>query len=122
MSCRSLEATTHRFVPDERGGVQTVVSDDPDDTRQVALVRDHLREETARFDRGDFGDPAAIHGHGMPGLAELEQSTDRFDVTYRDVAAGGEIRYRSADPTVVRALHDWFEAQLSDHGRHATGA
>lgn len=114
-----LDATTHVFDAMETGGVQTVVADDPDDREQVALVRDHLREEVERFRAGDFGDPATIHGHDMPGLAVLTASADRMTVSYRWVAAGAAITYRSDDPVVVEALHEWFAAQLRDHGTHA---
>ena len=115
-----LEATTHVFAPDTAGGIQTVVADDPAEDGQVDLIRGHLRAEAASFRRGDFGDPAEVHGHEMPGLDVLEASAPTLDVTYRDVPTGGQIRYRSDDPTVVRALYDWFAAQVSDHGRHAT--
>jgi len=115
-----LDETTHRFDADERGGVQTVVADDADDEAQVSLVRSHLRDEAERFRAGDFGDPATIHGDDMPGLDVLERRADRLEIEYRDVAAGGEIVFRSADPTVVDALHDWFSAQVVDHGEHAS--
>lgn len=114
-----LEATTHVFEPTGSGGVQTVVADDPNDAEQIALVREHLIDEAERFRRGDFGDPAMIHGQEMPGLAVLESSSDSLTVSYREVPAGGEITYRSTEPEVVQALHDWFAAQLSDHGQHA---
>ena len=114
-----LDATTHVFAPAEDGGVQTVTSDDPADEDQIALVRGHLRDEVAAFRLGDFGDPAAIHGHNMPGLSVLESSGDKLTITYRDVGAGGEVTYQSSDPAVVRALHEWFTAQLMDHGDDA---
>lgn len=114
-----LEATTHVFEPTESGGIQTVVADDPNDAEQIALVRGHLLDEAERFRRGDFDDPAMIHGSEMPGLAVLESSVGSLTVTYREVPAGGEITYRSAEPGVVQALHDWFAAQLADHGDHA---
>ena len=56
-----LDATTHRFDPDPDGLTQTVVVDDPSDSDQVALVREHVREAD-RIARGDFDDPAHIHG------------------------------------------------------------
>ena len=31
----------------------------------------------------------------------------------------GEIVYRSDEPRLVAALHQWFDAQLSDHGHDA---
>ena len=114
-----LEATTHVFTRTDEGGVQTVVSDDASDQEQIALIRGHLRDEVAAFKTGDFGDPATIHGHEMPGLATLEDSSGKLTITYRDTPAGGEVTYRSADSVVVQALHDWFEAQLMDHGDDA---
>lgn len=116
-----LDATTHVFDETERGGVQTVVADRRQDADQVALVRSHLRSERARFSAGDFGDPAEVHGHEMPGLKVLEARSDALVITYVDVPAGGRVTYRSQDPGVVAALHDWFAAQLADHGQHATG-
>jgi hypothetical protein len=61
-----LERTTHIFDDLPDGGLQQVVADDETDTAQIALIRVHLREEAVKFQRGDFGDPAAIHGDATP--------------------------------------------------------
>ena len=114
-----LEATTHTFDAADTGGVQTVVADNPTDQEQIALIRSHLQEEVQRFRRGDFGDPESIHGHDMPGLRTLAANADSLDITYGELDRGGEVVYASADPTIVTALHDWFAAQLRDHGAHA---
>lgn len=116
-----LDRTTHRFgrLPD--GGKQTVVADDARDRRQVALVRAHLREEAARFRRGDFTDPARIHGGRMPGLAELREGAGRIAVRYEREPSGASLRYATGEPRLVAALHAWFLAQVRDHGRHAQG-
>ena len=116
-----LERTTHVFERVETGGVQTVLSDDGD-AEQIRLIREHLSEEAERFARGDFHDPSMIHGPDMAGLHALVEGHDRMTVTYRDVESGGVIDYRSDDPTLVEAIHRWFDAQLSDHGDHAQGA
>jgi hypothetical protein len=114
-----LEATTHVFEKDRDGGVQTVVADDPGDVEQVRLVREHLREEAEAFRAGDYGDPAAIHGMEMPGLATLEARADEIEIRYEDVPEGGRIRYTTEAPALVSALHAWFDAQVMDHGAHA---
>jgi hypothetical protein len=117
-----LEATTHRFAPVPTGLVQTVVADDPAASDQVALVREHLVHEAARFRAGDYGDPARIHGDDMPGLAELEAGAEAIAVAYEDTPDGGRITFATDDPALVDALHRWAEAQMSDHGSHADPA
>ncbi|MEV6382024.1 aspartate carbamoyltransferase [Streptomyces sp. NPDC051773] len=114
-----LEETTHHFTPTKTGGVQDVVADQPDDATQVDLIRAHLRQEARAFSQGDFGDPAQIHGDSMPGLTELEDGYKRIEVRYRERADGATLTYTTEEPVLVDALHDWFEAQLSDHGGHA---
>lgn len=114
-----LDATTHRFASTDDGLVQTVVADDPSDGAQVGLVRSHLRAEASRFERGDFDDPARIHGEEMPGLDRLRRHGGRLTVTYRTITGGAEIRFRTSDPDLLEALHAWAGAQTSDHGDHA---
>ncbi|MFN2389352.1 MAG: aspartate carbamoyltransferase [Actinomycetota bacterium] len=114
-----LERTTHVFEPAPNGGVQRVISDDPADHKQIRLIREHLKAEAKAFARGDFGDPARIHGDAMPGLEELEENYGSIDVTFEPESDGGRITYQVSDPVLVEALHDWFEAQGSDHGAHA---
>jgi hypothetical protein len=113
-----LDATTHVFEKIGDGGLQTVVAD-AEDPEQIGLIREHLAEEADRFSRGDFHDPAMIHGEDMAGLHALVMGHERLRITYRDIERGGEIRYETDDPELVRALHAWFDAQLSDHGDHA---
>jgi hypothetical protein len=115
-----LERTTHIFTPQPQGGIQQVVADDPAATEQIALIRMHLQHEAAAFQQGDFGDPAAIHGDSMAGLAALRTSAGQIAITYRELPAGAELRFTTAEPGLIDALHAWFAAQRSDHGSHAT--
>jgi hypothetical protein len=116
-----LDATTHRFEPTGSGLVETVVADDATDAEQIGLIRGHLSHEAERFQRGDYRDPAAIHGDDMPGLAELEAGADAVRVTFERLAAGARLVFRSDDAELVDALHRWGEAQTADHGTHASG-
>ncbi|MEV4804345.1 hypothetical protein AB0K18_30450 [Nonomuraea sp. NPDC049421] len=114
-----LERTTHRFAKAATGGVQTVTSDDPGDAEQVRLIREHLTAEAAGFGKGDYGDPASIHGGEMPGLRELEQGHRRIAIRYAELPDGARITYTTTDASLIAALHAWFDAQVTDHGRHA---
>lgn len=114
-----LDATTHILTKTDDGGVQIVVADDERDHEQVARIRRHLAEERERFARGDFDDPAAIHGHDMDGLAALRAGYADIEVGYRDRPAGAQLTYTSDDPALVAAIHAWFDRQVLDHGAHA---
>jgi hypothetical protein len=114
-----LDATTHRFERTETGLVQTVTADDPDDGEQIALIREHLEDEASRFAAGDFDDPAAIHGEDMPGLTTLRDGAAEIDIQLEQLADGARLVYTTEDPGLIEALHQWAEAQVSDHGDHA---
>jgi len=86
---------------------------------QIRLIRDHLAEERDNFARGDFDDPAAIHGHDMEGVAELRARYAAVDVHYAERPDGAELVYTTDDPELVDAIHAWFDRQLMDHGADA---
>lgn len=114
-----LERTTHRFVPTDDGLLEEVSSDVRGDAEQIGLIREHLKHEVQRFRQGDFGDPARIHGTAMPGLKELSAGAGRIDISYADEPDGAALRFRTTEPELVDALHEWGAAQISDHGEHA---
>jgi hypothetical protein len=114
-----LDATTHTFTKTGDGGLQVVVADDPADAEQIALIRNHLAEERDNFARGDFDDPAAIHGHDMEGVAELRAGYADITVEYAETPDGAQLVYTSAEPELVDAIHAWFDRQVMDHGAHA---
>jgi hypothetical protein len=114
-----LMRTTHFFDDTPSGGIETITANDKSDARQIALIRSHLTAEATRFARGDFSDPAKVHGENMPGLAELRSAWNRLRVTYKKLPAGASLAYASGDPAVVSAVHAWFAAQRSDHAAHS---
>lgn len=115
-----LDQTIHVFQKTDNGGVQQVLIKEDADTDQVALIQQHLSQEALNFQAGNFGDPGQIHGEGMPGLALLRQRANDLQVRYTPVENGGQLEFISDAPEVIGAIHEWFDAQLSDHGTHAT--
>jgi hypothetical protein len=116
-----LAQTMHVFQPLEDGGLQAVTAKDPSNSAQIALIQAHLKEEAEKFRGGDFSDPAKIHGEDMPGLAALKTGAGHINVQYTALPNGAQIRYTTQDTALIMALHQWFAAQLSDHGHHAVG-
>jgi len=117
----NVHNSTHVFLKTPEGGTQQVIAKDAADHDLVAAIRQHLVMEAARFGQGDYSDPMKIHGMDMPGVQYLVQvKPGQIGIVYRDLPAGGEIRYMGKDAATVDAIHRWFDAQLSDHGSDAT--
>jgi hypothetical protein len=111
--------TWHVFRMTESGGTQKVVIRDAVFVDQVAPIRQHLLEEAARFQRGDYADPSHLHGAAMPGLGEMQAAAGRIRVTYRDLPDGAELAFETSDLAGITAIHRWFGSQLSEHGADA---
>ena len=114
-----MTKTTHVFVMTERGGVQKVTAKDAHDGAQVALIRQHLHHEYENFSRGNYADPATLHGASMLGLAELQAGAGKITVRYSALPDGAELTFETRDLHLLTAIHRWFGAQLSEHGSDA---
>jgi hypothetical protein len=114
-----MSKTVHIFKMTEFGGVQRVVAKDPGASDQIALIRQHLQHEAESFRRGDYSDPAMLHGTDMPGLKELQIGASNIKVSYASLLEGAEITFETTDLHLLTALHRWFGAQLSEHGADA---
>lgn len=115
-----LDRSTHIFEKTDTGGRQQVISDDGD-AEQIQLIQSHLQTISRQFSQGDFHDPQMIHGENMAGLHALLMGADQLDISYTPLENGGQIIYAADKAELVNALHQWFDAQVSDHGDHAQG-
>jgi len=114
-----LSKTIHIFRMTDSGGVQRVIVRDTATTDQVTLIQQHLQKESSAFQRGDYSDPASLHGVNMPGLKDLQAGTSHINVTYSALPNGAEIIFETSDLHLLTAIHRWFGAQLSEHGADA---
>ena len=114
-----MSKTVHIFKMTETGGIQRVIMKVPGALDQIALIRQHLQHEAARFQHGDYSDPARLHGATMPGLTELQIGASHIRVSYAPLPEGAEITFDTTDLHMLTALHRWFGAQLSEHGADA---
>ncbi len=115
-----MQATTHIFTKTSTGGIQRVVAKEPSDAKQAELIRAHLQDIADQFGRRNVAGPSQVHGAGMPGLAALKAaSPGELRLQYRDVKFGAEVEYVADNPKLVAVVHEWFDAQLSDHGTDA---
>lgn len=116
-----LNQTLHVFSKVEDGGVQQVIAKNPENALQIKLIREHLSKIASDFKQTNFSDPEKIHGKDMPGLEALRSAeSSEITITYREIPEGAEITYITGNPDLITAIHQWFDAQLRDHDRHAT--
>lgn len=115
-----LEKTLHIFNKVEKGGIQQVIAKDKNNVEQITLIREHLSKIAREFNAGDFSNPVKIHGDKMAGLQMLRSAEKgTLNIVYKELSDGAEIDYTSEKADLVTAIHQFFDAQLSDHARHA---
>ncbi len=114
-----MSKTLHIFKMTDSGGIEKVVTRKPGEADQVALIRQHMQKEAQKFQRGDYSDPARLHGANMPGLKELQANASRIKVSYSELPYGAQITFETKDLHLLTAIHRWFGAQLSEHGADA---
>jgi len=113
----ALDQTQQTFSKTVHGGVQHIVVKPTGDSRQIKLVQAYLLKLANKFRKGDFSDTEQIHGADMPGLAQLKTAkSDDIRFEYKAIEKGAQIHYSTEYPQFVQALHEWFDAQASDHG------
>jgi hypothetical protein len=113
----ALDQTLQSFTKTVHGGVQHVVIKPTADKEQVKLIQEHLRQLTNQFQKGDFSATQRVHGADMPGLIQLKKAEiDDIKYEYESLPNGAQIHFSTEYPQYVQALHEWFDAQRSDHG------
>ena len=110
--------SAHQFdaLPDG-GRIQLVRN--VDDSVGVGEIRAHIRAIARAFRSGNFSVPGFVHAQTVPGTKVM--SDKRSAITYepRDLPRGAELRIRTSDPEVVRAIHEFMAFQRHEH--HASG-
>jgi len=113
----NLNQTLQTFTKTVHGGVLHVVAKSPSDTQQIKLIQANLLKMANEFKKGDYSNTERLHGADMPGLVQLKKAeVDDIRFEYRTLPNGAQIHFSSEYPLYVDALHEWFDAQISDHG------
>ena len=99
------------------GGLQTVVIVNPADDEQIVLIQRRLRRQAESFQKGDFSDVLVTPGTEMPGVAEMQLGVKQITIRYEPLSDGGQISYSSANPELVKSIHRWLMAQLSEQSK-----
>ena len=102
----------YRETPD--GGTEIVVEHDLSHA-QVQALRSQLRAEAKAYEQGEFILPSTASPPAS--LAKLRAGASHVSVSYADVDDGGAIHLKATDPALVRAIYDYFAAQVGAERR-----
>jgi len=112
----SLSQTVQTYTKTVHGGVQHIIVKPPSDPEQIKRVQAYLKKLAEDFKKGDFSQTERIHGPNMPGLAQLKLATaDEIKFVFEPLPNGGQIHFSTEYPKYDQALHEWFDAQISEH-------
>lgn len=113
----AVDQTKQMFTKTVHGGIQHVVVKSADNTEQIKLIQSYFLKMSDNFTKGDFSETERIHGANMPGLAQLKKAHP-YDIKfeYKALPLGAQIHYSTEYPLLIVALHEWFDAQMKDHG------
>lgn len=105
------------FSKTVHGGIMHIVAKSADNTQQIKLIQQYLRQTAAEYKKGDFSSTERFHGSNMPGLAQMKSANAgeiRYD--FQALPDGGQIHFSTEYPHLLNALHNWFDAQIKEHG------
>jgi hypothetical protein len=115
-----LDQTLQTFTKTVHGGVQHVIAKSTDNPQLIKSIQAHLLKIANEFKKGDFSTTERIHGANLPGLAQLKKAEiDDIKFDYKTLEKGAQIHFSTEYPQYVEALHEWFDAQINDHGNDA---
>ena len=89
------DKTTHHFRLTTGGGVIQVAVNDASDHENLRLVRTHLKEIAAEFERGDFQKPFDTHNEVPPGVPQMQDLQAFIKYTFTQTANGALVRIAS---------------------------
>jgi hypothetical protein len=111
----SQTASTHVFEDLPDGGRIVYTANAANDTAAVHAIQAHLRDIAGAFAKGDFSQPAQVHGREVPGTAALAARNATVRYLVADRPDGGELRIVTNDAATLAAVRDFLQFQRTDH-------
>ncbi len=106
--------SSHVFEPLPDGG-RIVLQRDSLDSAGTAIIRAHLQDIAARFEKGDFTIPGFVHAQTVPGTAVMAARAGKIRYVADTLPRGGQVRITTTDPEAVAAIHEFLAFQRTEH-------
>jgi hypothetical protein len=97
------------FTKTETGGVETILLEPGASISQIETLQKRLKGNATMQENGLAKDPVSIYGADIPGIAKMGENRDKYETIYKDLPLGGSVEYKSSDPAVIKAIHEWVD-------------
>lgn len=113
----AVDQALEGFARTANGGIMQIVAKSTNDSQQIKLMQQYLRQTAEEYSNGDFSSTERFHGADMPGLAQMKAAkAGEIKYQYKALNNGGQIVFSTEDPQLLNALHAWIDAQIKEHG------
>lgn len=113
----AVDQALEGFAKTPNGGIMQIIAKSANDTKQVKLMQQYLRQTAEEYRKGDFSSTERFHGSDMPGLARMKSAkAGEIKCEYKALPNGGQIQFSTEHPQLLNALHAWMDAQIKEHG------
>jgi hypothetical protein len=111
----SHETTTHHFRLLSDGGAIEVTANDPNDTANRDMIRQHLGHIARMFAAGNFKTPMFIHDTNPPGVPTMIELREQIQYRFEEIPSGGSVRITTVNGRALQAVHEFLRFQIKDH-------
>ena len=105
----------HHFLMFKDGGAIQVIPKNLSDKDNLKTVRDHLKMIAGMFSDGNFKLPMFIHDTTVPGTQTMIKLKSDISYKYEELPDGAQVRITTANPTALKAIHNFIRFQVKDH-------
>jgi hypothetical protein len=105
---------SHRFDTLKDGG-RIELQSSTGDSADISAIRNHFRQITEQFRKGDFQTPFAVHAEEVPGTEVMRGKKDAIDYRLTELPRGAALRLTTKDPEARRAIAEFMEYQRREH-------
>ncbi|MGZ5029254.1 MAG: aspartate carbamoyltransferase [Methylobacter sp.] len=113
----AVDQALEGFAKMANGGIMQIVVKSTNDSQQIKLMQQYLRQTAEEYGKGDFSSTERFHGTDMPGLAQMKAAkAGEIKYQYKALNNGGQIVFSTEDAQLLNALHAWIDAQIKEHG------
>ena len=110
----SHEASKHTFrLLKDGGAIELRATDSKAET--TALIRKHLKDIAASFQKDDFSKPQFVHERMPDGVATMRERRESIQYTFEELPEGARVLITTSDAKALAAVHDFLRFQIADH-------